>query len=156
MLQYDGNPGKAEFSIAQFDVHSLLLPEPTRFEPTLEEGSIRTLALINSDSLRDRAELQWRVSIMLLIPVLAFIAVPLSRVHPREGRYGRLIPAVILYAAYFFLLQFARDAVSDGELDPRVGLWPVHMFFIMIGGALYYFLISECVDLQSYNCDSFR
>ena len=76
---------------------------------------------------------------MLLIPVLAFIAVPLSRVHPREGRYGRLIPAVILYAAYFFLLQFARDAVSDGELDPRVGLWPVHMFFIMIGGALYYF-----------------
>ena len=139
VLQYDGNPGKAEFAIAQFDVHSLLLPEPTRFEPTLEEGSIRTLALINSDSLRNRAELQWRVSIMLLIPILVFIAVPLSRVHPREGRYGRLIPAVILYAAYFFLLQFARDAVSDGELDPRVGLWPVHMFFIMIGGALYYF-----------------
>ena len=49
---------------------------------------------------------------MLLIPVLAFIAVPLSRVHPRDVRYGRFIPAVILYAAYFFLLQFARDAVT--------------------------------------------
>ena len=139
VIQYDGNPGKAEFSVAQSDVHSLLLPEPKRFEPTLEEGSTRTLALVNSDSLQDKAELQWRVSIMLLIPVLALIAVPLSRVHPREGRYGRLIPGVILYAAYFFLLQFARDAVSDGDLDPRVGLWPVHMFFIMIGGALYYF-----------------
>ena len=85
VIQYDGNPGKAEFSAAQFDVHSLLLPEPTRFEPTLEEGSIRTLALMNSDSLRDRAELQWRFSIMFLIPVLAFIAVPLSRVNPRKG-----------------------------------------------------------------------
>jgi len=139
VLQYDGNPGTAEFSIAQFDFHSLLLPEPTRFEPTLKEGSTRTLTLMDSESLADKAELQWRVSIMLLIPVLALIAVPLSRVQPREGRYGRIIPAVILYAAYFFLLQFARDAVSDGDLDPRVGLWPVHMLFILIGGALYYF-----------------
>ena len=139
VLQYDGNPGTAEFSIAQFDIHSLLLPEPTRFEPTLKEESTRTLALLASDSSTDKAELQWRVSIMLLIPVLAFIAVPLSRVQPREGRYSRLIPAVILYAAYFFLLQFARDAVSDGDLDPRVGLWPVHILFVLIGGALYYF-----------------
>ena len=139
VLQYDGIPGTTEFSIAQFDVHSLLLPEPTRFEPTLKEGSTRTLALLDSDSLTDKAELQWRVSIILLIPVLALIAVPLSRVRPREGRYSRLIPAVILYATYFFLLQFARDAVSEGDLDPRVGLWPIHMLFVLIGGGLHYF-----------------
>ena len=137
VLQYDGEPGMADFSMAQFDVYSVLLPEPTAFEPTLAEGSVKTSMLIGANSAVYQAELQWRISVMLIVPILTLIAVPLSRVQPRQGRYSRLIPAVILYASYFFLLQFAREAVADGSLSSTIGLWSVHLLFGMVGAALY-------------------
>ena len=137
VLQYDGEPGMADFSMAQFDVYSVLLPEPTAFEATLAEGSVKTSMLIGANSAVYQAELQWRISVMLIVPILTLIAVPLSRVQPRQGRYSRLIPAVILYASYFFLLQFAREAVADGSLSSTIGLWSVHLLFGMVGAALY-------------------
>ena len=123
--------------MAQFDVYSVLLPEPTAFEATLAEGSVKTSMLIGANSAVYQAELQWRISVMLIVPILTLIAVPLSRVQPRQGRYSRLIPAVILYASYFFLLQFAREAVADGSLSSTIGLWSVHLLFGMVGAALY-------------------
>ena len=137
VLQYDGEPGMADFSMAQFDVYSVLLPEPTAFEPTLAEGSVKTSMLIGAHSAVYQAELQWRISVMLIVPILTLIAVPLSRVQPRQGRFSRLIPAVILYASYFFLLQFAREAVADGSLSSTIGLWSVHLLFGVVGAALY-------------------
>ena len=139
VYQYDGEPGLADFSVAQIDVQSVLLPEPTNFQPTIEEESLKTSMLFGSSAQEHQAELQWRLSIMLLVPVLTLIAVPLSRVEPRQGRYGRLIPAVMLYASYFFLLQFARDAVADGTLSAKIGLWWVHLLYGTIGIAAHYF-----------------
>ena len=156
VLQYDGEPGMADFSMAQFDVYSVLLPEPTGFEPTLEEGSVNTSMLIGANSSEYQAELQWRLSVMLIVPVLTLIAVPLSRVQPRQGRYSRLIPAVILYACYFFLLQFARDGVADGSLSSAIGLWSVHLLFGVIGAALYSFRNFDPSRLQRIGFGSSR
>ena len=156
VLQYDGEPGMADFSMAQFDVYSVLLPEPTAIEPSLEEGSVKTFMLIGANSTVYQAELQWRVSVMLIVPILTLIAVPLSRVQPRQGRYNRLIPAVMLYASYFFLLQFARDGVADGSLSSTIGLWSVHLLFGMIGVALYSFRNFDPSRLQRISIGSSR
>lgn len=137
VYQYDGNPGQADFSIAQFDAQSILLPEATEFEEILEEESLSTLALIGSDQLEHQAELQWRLSIVLLIPIITLIAVPMSKVDPRQGRYSKLIAAALIYASYFLLLQFTRDLVAEGDLNAVIGLWWVHGLFVVIGFILY-------------------
>jgi lipopolysaccharide export system permease protein len=82
------------------------------------------------------AELQWRISVILLIPVLTLLAVPLSKVDPRQGRFARLVPAALLYGLYFMLLQVSRDAVEDGSLSPVIGMWWVHLIFVGAGLAL--------------------
>ncbi|MDD9891840.1 MAG: LPS export ABC transporter permease LptF [Gammaproteobacteria bacterium] len=137
VYQYDGNPGQGEFSIAQFDVQSILLPEPTEFEEILEEESLGTLELIGSNLPEHQAELQWRLSIILLIPVITLIAVPMSKVDPRQGRYSKLIPAALIYATYFLLLQFSRDLVAEAALNAVIGMWWVHALFIAIGFVLF-------------------
>jgi lipopolysaccharide export system permease protein len=139
VYQYDGAPGLADFSVAQFDTQFVLLPAPTEFEASLEEESMSTLELIGSSEPEHQAELQWRLSIILLIPVITMIAVPMSKVDPRQGRYSKLISAAIIYAAYFVLLQFTRDMVAEGELTATIGLWWVHAVFIAIGIILYRF-----------------
>ncbi|MFK7865031.1 MAG: LPS export ABC transporter permease LptF [Pseudohongiellaceae bacterium] len=133
VLQYEGRPGQSDFTVGQFDVQSILLPDSAEFEGFVEEAALRTSDLFGSESLEEQAELQWRLSIIVLIPVISFIAVPLSKVGPRAGRYSKLLPAVLLYALYFILLQFSRDGVADGELNPLIGLWWVHGVFLLIG-----------------------
>lgn len=133
VMQYDGSPGTADFTIGQYDVQSILLPDPAEFEQVLEEEMLATTELFGSDLPEQQAELQWRLSTILLIPVITLIAVPLAKVDPRQGRFSKLIPAALIYAAYFILLQFSRDLIAEGELSPVIGLWWVHALFIGIG-----------------------
>ena len=135
--QYDGIPGTADYRIGQFDVQSILLPEPTSFEPIIEEQALRTGELIGSSDPGHQAELQWRISLLLLIPIITFIAVPLSRVEPRQGQYSKLVPAALLYASYYVLLRFSADMVADEALSPGIGLWWVHGLFLSIGFIVY-------------------
>lgn len=137
VMQYEGIAGRGDYSVGQFDVQSILLPDAAEFEQVLEEATLRTAELFGSEAIADQAELQWRFSIILLIPIITLIAVPLARVRPRQGRYGKLLPAALLYAAYFLLLQFARDAVAEGDIPPLVGLWWVHLLFLALGLIVY-------------------
>lgn len=139
VLQYDGSPGALDFSIGQFDVQSIVLPDATSIEPILEEESLSTTQLLGSDLPEHRAELQWRISTLLLIPIITLIAVPLSKVDPRQGRYSKLVPAALLYAAYFVLLQFSKDMIASENLSAAIGMWWVHILFIGIGILCYRF-----------------
>lgn len=139
VLQYDGVPGASDFSIGQFESHSILLPEPTSFEPVLMETTLSTTDLIGSSESTQIAELQWRISMLLLVPIITLIAVPLSQVEPRQGRYSKLVPAALLYASYYVLLQFSKDLVANGDLAAGIGMWWVHALFIAIGYLLFRF-----------------
>jgi len=116
-----------------------LLPEPAEFEQILEEETLTTAELIGSSLPEHQAELQWRLSTILLIPVITLIAVPLARVNPRQGRYNKLVPAFLIYAGYFLLLQYSRDLVAESNLSAFIGLWWVHALFISIGVVAYRF-----------------
>ena len=75
-----------------------------------------TRQLIASPHHEDRAEAQWRASTALSTLLLALMAVPLSRVRPRGGRYARVLLAAIIYALYFNFIGIARTAVEQGAL----------------------------------------
>ena len=131
VAQYDGIPGSAEFSVGRFDAQSILLPQPAEFEETLEQSTIATLDLIGSADPVHAGELHWRLSLIMLAPVLGVLAVPMSRVQPRQGRYIKLVPAAFLYVVYFAFLEFCRDAVRDG--GSPYAFWLVHAAFLALG-----------------------
>ena len=51
------------------------------------------------------AELQWRISTPILALVLMVLAVPLARLRPRQGRFGRIGIAILVYFLYSQLLD---------------------------------------------------
>lgn len=112
-------------------------PRELAFAAAQEEQAAGNAALWRDGSAPAVAELQWRVSLVLLIPILTLLAVPLSRVSPREGQFARLVPAILLYMLYFGLLLVSRDKLADGTLPGWVGLWWVHILFATLGWALY-------------------
>lgn len=136
--RYDGNPGEADYRAIQYDRYGVLLPKPEVGAEVGEREALPTAALLDSDDLRHRAELQWRLSIPLLVFVVTVLAVPLARVNPRQGRFLKLLPAILLYMAYLALLIAMRGQLEKGRLPPALGLWWVHGLFLAIGLVLLY------------------
>lgn len=136
--RYDGTPGKADYRVIHYDTYGVLLPKPS-FEVKMgERETMRTQDLFGHPHVRMQSELQWRLSFPILVLIVTLIAVPLSRVNPRQGRFLKLLPAILLYMAYLSLLVAARGALDKGTLPIALGLWPVHALFLVIGVLLVY------------------
>ena len=136
--RYDGEPGEADYRAIQYDTYGVLLPKPEVAIEANEREAIPTRDLFGSDDPVLQAELQWRLSLPLLVFVVTLLAVPLSKVNPRQGRFLKLLPAIFLYMAYLGLLIAARGALDKGRLPTGLGLWGVHGIFLAIGLLLLY------------------
>ena len=136
--RYDGNPGQADYRATQYETHGVLLPKPSVSAEIGEREAVPTRELIGSDEPRYQAELQWRLSIPLLVFIVTLLAVPLARVNPRQGRFLKLLPAILLYMAYLALLIGARGQLDKGKIPMELGLWWVHALFLLIGAALFF------------------
>jgi lipopolysaccharide export system permease protein len=136
--RYDGNPGEANYRAIKYDTYGALLPKPEISEEVTDREAIPTRDLFGSDNPRYKAELQWRLALPLLVFIVTLIAVPLSRANPRQGRFLKLLPAILLYMAYLTILIAARGALERGKIPMSLGLWWVHLLFLGIGLLLLY------------------
>ena len=66
------------------------------------------------------------------------MAVPLSRTSNRQGRYGKLAIALLLYIVYTNLLNLSRAWLTKSEIDPIIGLWWVHGLAMLIALLLWW------------------
>ena len=136
--RYDGNPGQADYRAIKYEEYGVLLPKPDVSDEVTDRDAMTTSSLLGSDDIRSRTELQWRLSLPLLVFIVTLMAVPLSRVNPRQGRFLKLLPAILLYMAYLTILIAARGALEKGKIPPALGLWWVHAIFLAIGLGLLY------------------
>src|SRR5690606_41859645 len=95
--RYDGRPGSADFRTIQYDTYGVLLPKPEVVTEVTDREAMASTDLLGSPDLRNRAELQWRLAIPLLVPILAFFAVPLARDNPYQMRLLLHLPALNSY-----------------------------------------------------------
>ena len=72
-----------------------------------------------------------------MVPILAVLAVPLSRVNPRRGRFSRLMPGMLLCLLYVGSLSAGRSALEDGRIPMSLGLWWIHAVYITIILVIY-------------------
>lgn len=144
-----GVSGSEDYTLTGFDELGLRVPErELDLDLDTEEKAMPTTALLGAGEPAAQAELQWRLSLVLLIPVLTLLAIPLSRVSPREGRFGRLVPSILIYIAYFGLLLASRDLVGRGQLAPLLGLWWVHLVFLALALLLFFDRLKNPLHLR--------
>jgi len=136
--RYDGNPGQANYRAIQYDTYGVLLPKPEVSVELSEREAMPTSELLGSDDIRLQSELQWRLSLPLLVFIVTLLAVPLSKVNPRQGRFLKLLPAILLYMTYLALLIAARGSLDKGRIPVALGLWWVHAIFFAIGMLMLY------------------
>lgn len=136
--QYRGQPGQANYEVVEFNTYQQFIPAPS-VDPTPKKpsDSLHTLELFQLNTLEAKAALHWRFSLPVLVLVVAFMAVPLSRTHPRAGRFAKLIPAILLYIFYLVLANSARGAMESGKNAVPFLIWWVHAGYAFLGLVLF-------------------
>lgn len=131
--QYEGQLGQQDYRIVEFDEYQIQIAEQQAQKKRRKLTAYPTQELANDSSIEALAELHWRIAIPLSLPFLVLIAVPLSAANPRQGRFGKMFPALMLYLGYFLLLMAGRKALEEGNIPSQLGLWWVHLVLFAIG-----------------------
>lgn len=131
--RYSGKPGALGWTVTQFSRADILIRSAprTRKQSQVRLDRVPTVALLRRHSPEAMASFQWRLVQPFTVLVLILIAVPLSAIRPRQGRYSRIVPAILIYVLYFNLLGIAQVWVGEGRVSKVIGLWWVPILFFL-------------------------
>jgi lipopolysaccharide export system permease protein len=136
--RYVGIPGEASYDVARFDRYAVRIEqeETKAFFPS--QKSLPTRQLIRDPTRLNLSELAWRVGLPVSALILAFLALPLSAVNPRTGRFLNVLVAVFLFMTYSNLISIFQAWIAKGGINPMVGMWSVHVGMLLLLWLLLY------------------
>lgn len=137
--RYEGQAGNRDYKIIEFDQHGILIKNQSKSIDTKIRSEQKSPAqLWASVNIKDRVELHWRISIPFVLFTLAVLAVPLSYIAPRQGRFGKVGYAILVYIAYLNLMAFTRGQLENNVLPLAINFWWVHFIFLVLAGLLLF------------------
>jgi lipopolysaccharide export system permease protein len=131
--RYEGIPGQADYQVSEFKQYALRIKASNTSVAKVTRRSLSSQALLNSGSIKDRAEFQVRLSQVLGVLVFALLSLPLSRTMPRQGPFGRLVLAFVIYTLYLSLQGAAENWMINTTTPEWLGIWWVHLMLAVIG-----------------------
>jgi lipopolysaccharide export system permease protein len=135
--QHEANPGDRQYRRLRFERLAILIDLPPKDEATRERQQTPTSNLLKSEKKPEIAELHRRLSSPVSLLIIVFITPLLARAHPREGKYGRVVAAILVFAIYFNLLGVAESWLVQGSVPAALGLWWVHGILVLLGCLLW-------------------
>ena len=117
------NMTKGVDRVIQFGVNVLRLESDRTPPARYRRKAASTAYLARSASPEDIAEFQWRLSTGISTVLMALMAIPLSRVAPRRGKYGKVTAAIVLFFVVYNLSLIAKTWVEKQVVDAMPGIW---------------------------------
>ena len=132
-LRVEGTSVLPDFRITHFDDYQAYLGHQETNTESDEAAELSFEQLLKDKSSTAKAELHWRITLILAVPLMALIAVPMSKVNPRQGRFAKILPALLLYLIYFLLQSSFKSAGGAGKLDAGLLMPLVNIAFLILG-----------------------
>lgn len=141
--RYEGTAQLKDFRITNFHNYMGII-KPKELDSNNDEiNDVQQLGLTDlyeAKTIKSEAEFYWRLTLIISVPLMAFLVIPLSISNPRQGRLAQILPALLLYLVYFLLASSIKANAGKGRLDPA--LW----FYIINLGYFVLAIILNCWD----------
>jgi lipopolysaccharide export system permease protein len=135
----EGIAGQKNFKFLDYEQHGILIQKKKKSGDTRVRSSAKPFATLwTSTGNSDRVELRWRIAIPIVLVTLAIVAVPLSHISPRQGRFGKVGYALLVFLVYFSLIGMTRAQLEAGVVPMVINFWWVHLLFIAFAAVLLY------------------
>jgi len=135
-VRYVGTAGQADYQVIEFDKHGILIKKKPTQSSLLNSDEKSFADLLQSSARKDQVEFWWRIAIPVTLVTLALLAVPLSYIAPRQGRYGKIGLSLMVFTLYFNLLGLSKSLLEEGKLPLWLNFWWVHLIFISLAVVL--------------------
>lgn len=132
--RYEFEPNQVAYNRLDFQHYKM------RINTQAEEKEIKRARSFSSDDIYKKqisgdklalGEWLWRCSLPLLVPTGLLLALALARVNPRQGRYLKLLPAILLYVSLVVMIGAIRNKVEKGTLG-QMAIWSVHSGYFLL------------------------
>ena len=144
--RYEVGAGSLKYNQVGFDRYRITLSESPK--EVVTENNIETQAIVplwraatggsevgSVNAMRAaQGELGYRLALPWLMIIAPMLAVPLSQVRPRQGRWLRLFPSILLFVSCALGVISLKNAVSKGSVSVWSYAWLVIGFMTL---ALY-------------------
>lgn len=143
--RYEVGAGNLKYNQVGFDRYRITLTESSK--EVVTEDNIETQAIGplwqaatggqvgSANALRAaQGELGYRLALPWLMIIAPMLAVPLAQVRPRQGRWLRLFPSILLFVSCALGIISLKNAVSKGSVSVWAYAWFILGFMAL---ALY-------------------
>jgi len=132
-IRYVGVPGELKYHVAKFKTYGIRLTNPvTNITGRIEAMPTSKLWYLQKTNPKAAAEFQWRLAMPLSVFIFALLAVPLSQVNPRKGKFAQMLPAVLIYIVYANFMFAGRAWIEKGIISQDIGLWWIHGSLLLL------------------------
>jgi lipopolysaccharide export system permease protein len=131
--RYEGDPGAADFVVSEFGAYTLRIAESAASGRDVRAAR-PSAQLYQSEDIHDRTEFWERVSFPFSLITLTLIAIPLSRSLPRQGLYGRMFFAFLVYFAFLNLHAVSVSWMKKQVTPEWLGIWWVQVVLLLLAG----------------------
>lgn len=129
-INYIFNQQQNRWNITEYDSYFMRVQPAESESLSLKNKSIATAKLLQNPQAAEWAELHWRLSAPLSMPILCFLAVPLAYTRPRKGKFSKLFPAIMVYLVYALLMMNGRRFIETGKIPVELGFWWIHALVV--------------------------
>ncbi|MBW4010289.1 LPS export ABC transporter permease LptF [Moraxella osloensis] len=123
--RYELGTNQANYNQASFEKYRITLEKPASEKITETNVETQTTAklLANTQKPEVKAELGYRLTMPWLIIIAAMLATPLAQVRPRQGRWLRLLPSVLIFASCAISIISLRTAIGKESISEYAYIW---------------------------------
>ena len=123
--RYELGTNNAKYNQASFEKYRITLEKPASEKITETNVETQTTAklLANTQKPEVKAELGYRFTMPWLIIIAAMLATPLAQVRPRQGRWLRVLPSVLIFASCAISIISLRTAIGKERISEYAYIW---------------------------------
>lgn len=130
--RYAQNDSDRGYSVTSFDRMTQRV-EIEAVDRLRDDPSRVPSAELNRNDPTERLEWHWRLAMPIMTFIVAFIAVGLGRIKPRSGRFGKILPGLLIFVAYYALILGSMNQLQTSTTWSAIGFWHVHLLMGLIG-----------------------
>lgn len=130
--RYEGTALLRDFRITDFANYQAVIGRQMVDISTSRAEQMTLAQLMGAEDNTAKAELHWRLTLIVASLLMALLVPPLSEVNPRQGRLVSMLPAILLYLIFFLLQSALNSNGSKGKLNPAIWMWLVNVGYFLL------------------------
>lgn len=131
--RYEVSADSQKYNQVSFERYRFTLKQPPKkqkSEDNWEQKSFSEVWLGAQDkNLQARAELGYRLGLPWLIGLAPLLASALAQVRPRQGRWLKLLPAILIFVSMALILISLKNPIAKGKVSAWAYAWVLLGFF---------------------------